>query len=81
VNIITDNKIPLGQWMESGVDWLTMNAAGFFDAISIGLDTSITLLVDIFKWMPAAGPILMTAALAWYLQRRISIVIFVVSAC
>ncbi|OOF15656.1 MULTISPECIES: choline ABC transporter permease subunit [unclassified Salinivibrio] len=80
MNIITDNKIPLGQWMENGVDWLTMNAAGFFDAISIGLDTSIMFLVDIFKWMPPAMPIIMTAALAWYLQRRISIVIFVVSA-
>ncbi|WBA09436.1 choline ABC transporter permease subunit [Salinivibrio kushneri] len=80
MNIITDNKIPLGQWMENGVDWLTMNAAGFFDAISIGLDTSIMFLVDIFKWMPPAMPIIMTALLAWYLQRRLSIVIFVVSA-
>ncbi|MDW2126917.1 choline ABC transporter permease subunit, partial [Vibrio sp. 2033] len=26
VNFITDNKLPLGQWMETGVDWLTINA-------------------------------------------------------
>ncbi|NCG70742.1 choline ABC transporter permease subunit, partial [Vibrio parahaemolyticus] len=35
MNFITDNKLPLGQWMETGVDWLTINASVFFDAISI----------------------------------------------
>jgi glycine betaine/proline transport system permease protein len=80
VNFITDNKIPLGQWMESGVDWLTIHASGFFDAISFLLETVIMSLVDLFKWMPPALPILMTAALAWYLHRKISLVIFIVAA-
>ncbi len=34
---LTENKIPLGRWMRAGVDWLTDNAAGFFDAVSLGL--------------------------------------------
>ena len=46
MNFITENKIPVGQWMEAGVDWLTINAAGFFDAISIFLETVIMFLVD-----------------------------------
>ncbi|CAK1780997.1 MULTISPECIES: choline ABC transporter permease subunit [Vibrio] len=80
MNFITENKIPVGQWMEAGVDWLTINAAGFFDAISIFLETVIMFLVDVFKWMPPALPIVMTAAIAWYLHRKPSLVIFVVAA-
>ncbi|OED61749.1 choline ABC transporter permease subunit [Vibrio tasmaniensis ZS-17] len=80
MNFITENKVPVGQWMEAGVDWLTINAAGFFDAISIFLETVIMFLVDVFKWMPPALPIVMTAAIAWYLHRKPSLVIFVVAA-
>ncbi|OED89397.1 choline ABC transporter permease subunit [Vibrio crassostreae] len=80
MNFITENKIPVGQWMEAGVDWLTINAAGLFDAISIFLETVIMFLVDVFKWMPPALPIVMTAAIAWYLHRKPSLVIFVVAA-
>ncbi|MBU2897507.1 choline ABC transporter permease subunit [Vibrio hepatarius] len=80
MNFITNNKIPFGQWMEQGVDWLTINAAGFFDAISIFLETVILSVVDIFKWMPPEVPIIATAAIAWYLHRSIPLVLFVVSA-
>ncbi|MCY9851999.1 choline ABC transporter permease subunit [Vibrio mediterranei] len=80
MNFITDNKIPLGQWMEAGVDWLTFNAAGLFDAISIFLETIILFVVDVFKWMPPAMPIIMTVAIAWYLHRSIPLVLFVIGA-
>ncbi|SJL85024.1 choline ABC transporter permease subunit [Vibrio palustris] len=80
MNIFTDYKIPLGQWMESTVDWLTMNASGFFDAISISLETVIMFLVDIFKSMPAAMPIAITAALAWWIHRSIPLVAFIIAA-
>ena len=61
---ITEHKIPLGKWMEHGVDWLTDNASGLFDAISFLLQSIIMFLVDVFKWMPPAAPILITAAIA-----------------
>lgn len=80
VNIFTDYKIPLGSWMETLVDWLTIHASGLFDAISISLETAIMFLVDIFKVMPPALPIVLTAALAWWLHRKVSLVIFVVAA-
>ncbi|MGO1296594.1 MAG: choline ABC transporter permease subunit [Vibrio sp.] len=80
MNIFTDYKIPLGQWMESIVDWLTMNASGFFDTISISLETIIMFLVDIFKSMPAAMPIAITAALAWWIHRSIPLVAFIIAA-
>nr|WP_216602213.1 choline ABC transporter permease subunit [Vibrio pectenicida] len=66
--------------MEQGVDWLTINAAGFFDAISIFLETVILSVVDMFKWMPPEVPIIVTAVIAWYLHRSIPLVLFVVSA-
>ena len=80
MNFITNNKIPFGQWMEQGVDWLTINAAGFFDAISIFLETVILSVVDMFKWMPPEVPIIVTAVIAWYLHRSIPLVLFVVAA-
>ncbi|EGR2794977.1 choline ABC transporter permease subunit [Vibrio navarrensis] len=80
MNFITDNKIPLGQWMETGVDWLTLNAAGVFDAISYFLETVILFVVDVFKWMPPALPIVITALLAWLLHRSLPLVLFVVAA-
>jgi len=80
VDFITEHKIPLGNWMAAFVDWLTYNAAGFFDSLSYTLESLIMLLVDLFKWFPPAVPILMTALLAWFLHRSFSLVIFVVAA-
>ncbi len=66
--------------METGVDWLTINASGFFDTISFLLESIIMLLVDVFKWMPPAAPILLTAAIAWWLHRSVSLVVFIIAA-
>ncbi|EKO3418627.1 choline ABC transporter permease subunit [Vibrio fluvialis] len=78
--MISDHKIPLGSWMETGVDWLTLHASGFFDAISFLLESIIMVLVDVFKWFPPALPIVVTAALAWWLHRSLSLVIFIIAA-
>ncbi|MCW8328466.1 choline ABC transporter permease subunit [Photobacterium sp. SDRW27] len=80
MDFITEHKIPLGDWMATFVDWLTYNAAGFFDSLSYTLESLIMLLVDLFKWFPPAVPIVMTALLAWFLHRSFSLVIFVVAA-
>ncbi|MEZ8140634.1 choline ABC transporter permease subunit [Enterovibrio sp. FF113] len=80
MNWITDNKIPLGDYMETGVDWLTDNAAGFFDALSLSLEWLILSLVDVMQWMPPYVPILLTAGLAWLLHRSIPLVVFVCAA-
>ncbi len=80
MNWITEHKLPLGRWMEDFVDWLTFNAAGFFDAVSISLEWLILSMVEIFQWLPPSVPILMTAATAWLLHRSVPLVIFVVAA-
>ena len=80
MNWLTEHKLPLGSWMETFVDLLTLNAAGLFDAISVSLEWMIVSMVDIFQWFPPFVPILATAAIAWFLHRSISLVTFVVAA-
>ncbi|KEA63801.1 L-proline glycine betaine ABC transport system permease protein ProW [Marinobacterium lacunae] len=77
---LTDHKIPLGSWMEAFVDWLTLNASGFFDAISISLEWVILSLVDLFLWFPAWAMIALVAALAWGLHRKVSLAVFSTAA-
>ncbi len=55
---LTENKIPLGRWMRAGVDWLTDNAAGFFDAVSLGLG----VLIDGLVWLLESTPPLILLA-------------------
>lgn len=66
--------------MEIVVDWLTINAATLFDAISIFLETIIMSLVSVFQWLPPAVPTVVTAALAWYLHRKLSLVVFIIAS-
>ncbi|MGB1237131.1 MAG: choline ABC transporter permease subunit [Pseudomonadales bacterium] len=80
MNWITENKLPLGEWMEAFVDWLTYNAASLFDAISLTLEWLILNIVDIFVWFPPYVPMIATAALAWFLHRSVPLVVFVVAA-
>jgi glycine betaine/proline transport system permease protein len=66
---LTDNKIPVGRTAESVFDWLQTNGAGFFDAVSIGLET----LIDGVLWLlQAPHPLVIVAifvALTWVIQR------------
>lgn len=80
MNWITEHKLPLGQWMEAFVDWLTFNATGFFDAVSFSLEWLILTAVEIFQWFPPFVPMAITAAIAWFLHRSIPLVAFVVAA-
>jgi glycine betaine/proline transport system permease protein len=39
--------IPLGEWVESAVDWLSTNASGFFNGITAGIDSMVTTLQSV----------------------------------
>lgn len=78
MNWIIEHKVPMGQWIESFVDWLVGNAAGFFDAISFSLEWLILGVTDILLLSPPSLLIALTAALAWWLQRSFGLVIFIV---
>jgi glycine betaine/proline transport system permease protein len=74
---LTETKIPVGAWARDGVEWLTNNAAWFFDALSAW----VTALIDGILWALQAPPplvlIALFAALAWVLQRSWSTVAIV----
>lgn len=80
MNWITEQKLPLGQWMEAFVDWLIGNAAGFFDTIALSLEWLILGVTDLLLMVPAMVLITLTAALSWWLQRSIGLVIFVTAS-
>ncbi|MBY4677450.1 choline ABC transporter permease subunit [Marinobacterium arenosum] len=80
MNWITDNKIPVGEWMEIFVDWLTLNAAGFFDALAAGMEWMILAVTSLMLWLPPLAIIALVAGLAWWLHRSWPLLLFVVGA-
>lgn len=77
---VADNKLPLGEHIAIFVESLTANAAGFFDLISEGLGAAITSLTDALLWVPPLVLIALIAGLAFFLQRSVKLVAFVVLA-
>jgi glycine betaine/proline transport system permease protein len=75
---LTAHKIPIGNWIKAFVDWLTARAGGVFDAISYGLGTAIDGLVDLMQAFPPLALILLFAALAWLIHRRLSLALMVI---
>jgi glycine betaine/proline transport system permease protein len=75
---LTDYKIPIGKWAKLVVDWLQINGATFFDAVSGVMKT----LIDWLLWLlQAPHPLIIIAlavALAWYLQRSWRVCLLVV---
>lgn len=77
---LTEEKIPVGKWAKTGVDWLIDNGGFVFDWLSVQLKT----MIDAFLWLlNFPHPLVFIAALtalAWYLKRGIVFPIFVALA-
>ena len=71
-------KIPVGDWAEAVVDWLTLHGAWFFD----GLSAIVTGVIDAILWVLQTPPALVIVAafalLAWFLQRSLTTAALVV---
>ena len=77
MNWLTDNKIPLGAWMENFVDWLVTAASVFFDLVSLTLETMIVSMVDAIDYLHPLAVIAIILVGVWFLHRSISLIIFV----
>lgn len=80
MNWLTDNKIPLGAWMESFINWLVTAASGFFDLISIILETLIVSMVDTIE---SIHPLIVIGVIligVWFLHRSIGLLTFIAAA-
>jgi len=66
---MTVPKIPLGEWIEQGTEWLDASFGPLFD----GIKSAIGGLVGFFEWVLLSGPawlwMALFAALAWWLGR------------
>ncbi len=80
MNWLTDNKIPLGTWMENFVDWLVSAASGFFDLISIILETMIVSMVDTIESIHPLIVIGIVLVGVWLLHRSIGLLVFITAA-
>ncbi|MFS0825537.1 choline ABC transporter permease subunit [Pseudomonas phoenicis] len=75
--MLIDQKIPLGQYMASFVEWLTQIGANYFDAIAKGLEFMIFGVTNALTWFNPLVLIALFAALAHLIQRRIGLTLFV----
>ena len=66
---LTDNKIPLGNWMKAFVDLLNDHAAWVFNLISDVLGFLIEGLIDVMLWLPALLLVAVFAGLGYWLHR------------
>lgn len=77
---LTENKIPLGIWIEQFVDYIEKNAAWFFDIISVSLNFLIDGLIDVMLWVHPLLLLALFAGIAWWLHRSWKLVALIVPA-
>jgi len=77
---MTQEKLPLGEHIARYVEWLTQHGAGIFDAISLSLSGVITALTTALLWFNPLALIAVFALLAYYIQRKVSLTLFVTFA-
>ncbi|EKT4466382.1 choline ABC transporter permease subunit [Pseudomonas juntendi] len=75
--MLIDQKIPLGQYIASFVEWLTQNGASYFDAIAQGLEFMISGVTSSLTWFNPYVLIALFAALAHFIQRKWALTAFV----
>ncbi|BBP54307.1 choline ABC transporter permease subunit [Pseudomonas sp. St386] len=74
---ITQEKLPLGEHIARYVEWLTQYGAGVFDAISLSLSGVISAFTSALLWFNPLALIAVFALLAYYIQRKASLTLFV----
>ncbi len=76
---LVDNKIPIGRWAKTGVDWLIDNAGFVFDWFSVQLERVIFALLWCLQTPHPFVIVALAAALGWWLKRSVAFTVFVVA--
>jgi glycine betaine/proline transport system permease protein len=63
-------KLSIGKYVEKGVEWLSENASGFFDGITVGVDAVVTAMQTVLLASPFWLTIILLALLSYYLPAR-----------
>lgn len=63
-------KLPLGDWIDTFIDWLTITFEVLFDAITVGLEGIVDALLTVFEFIPSYIFIILIVLLAWKLSTK-----------
>ncbi|MDA1474872.1 ABC transporter permease [Bacillus changyiensis] len=63
-------RIPLADWIDQFVDWMTMSFGGIFNSISEGLETFYQSIVDGLGLVQPLILIIIFTALAWLISKK-----------
>ena len=72
--LITQYKIPIGQWGKKFFDFLTTYFEWFFDAVSRSMTYGLESLIGGLLWLPPLVTVLAIAAIAFLLKRSLALV-------
>lgn len=61
-------RVPLGSWVDQGIDWLTDNVAWLFDAVGFVLEFLVGGLGDILLDIPGLVLLIVFALIAWVIR-------------
>ena len=76
---LAENKIPVGDWSEAGVDWLKTNGRPAFDRLSDALDWMIEGIAWCLQAPPVLVVIIFFVAITWFLQKSWKVCVLVLS--
>jgi len=62
--------IPLGDWINIGVDWLTRNLAPLFDGITVAIREPLVRIERLLWWLPWWSIIIIFALVSWRFAGR-----------
>lgn len=77
---LTENKIPIGKWIETAVDFFYSHFAWFFDGITLAFEFLIEGTADALGWLHPLVLIALIAALAYWFHRSWKLLVFLVPA-
>ena len=61
-------RIPVGSWVDAGVDWVRDNLSGLLDLVAVVVRFLVGGLSDVLLAAPIIVVIVVAAALAWLLR-------------
>ncbi len=80
VAFITDNKVPVGDWMAAIVEFIKDNTLSLFDIVSASISWVIDGFTGILEWVPEPILIVALAAATYALRRSWGLAAFVALA-
>ena len=61
-------KLPLAEWVEAVVDWLTTHVEWLFNFVTSVIEPTVSFFTDVLMFFPPLVTIVIIALLAWWLS-------------